>query len=162
MKFVDENHQRAYVEAVTKYKVKPGNTEVAAVLYLLTASRDCRCRLEDLVHYSSTGLSINSEALHSKWLTGGSERLLRLAFNLFTGVAPSAMTWDTREEKYNIDTDEVMNYLPLTIFSGLDPDLFEAGLEALRLHRGRVCSHDEEYIADVNERLFMQKYGVVL
>lgn len=135
MKFLNEEHRKAFFNAASQYGVNPMDRETGPMLYLLTASYDCRYCLDDLIENENGLLLTKNDALKHPWITGGDARIIRLAFNLYTGNANTALSWERKRERYRTNTEEMKKYLPMTIFCGLDNRLFEAAMEALRLRR---------------------------
>lgn len=133
MKFLNEEHRDAFFDASAQYRINPMDREAGPMLYLLTASHDCRNHMDDLVKNDWGLLLVKEDALRHSWITGGDARIIRLAFNLYTGKATTALTWDKKRERYRRNTGEMEKYLPFAIFCGLDTGLFEAAMEALHL-----------------------------
>lgn len=147
MRFVDLKHKAGFEAAMCKYNVDPRNNSAGATIYLLTATHDCRQNLDDIIDYDGT-MSVRKDALKHDWVTGGDARIIRLALNLFTAEAATAITWDSKRERYRADYTKVREYLPLSIFCGLDKILFEAALEAIRLRCRGMTSAEDEFISD--------------
>ena len=133
MKFLSEEHKKAFFDASAQYRINPMDREAGPLLYLLTASYDCRNHLDDLVKKDRGLILVKNDALKHPWITGGDARIIRLAFNLYTGLATTAMTWDKKRERYRRNTGEMAKYSPFVIFCGLDTGLFAAAMEALRM-----------------------------
>ena len=78
-----------------------------ALVYCLGINKDCRQHIEEIFDFDMGG--IKPECLDSGWLTSGSNRVIRLAFNLYTNGMPIAdEKMDTEERlsesaKYAVD-----------------------------------------------------------
>lgn len=148
MRFLDSEHWKAFVDAMTRYEVSPRNTSTGVLLYLLTATYDCRCRIGDIITCEYGDVEIKDDAIQHTWVTSGDARVIRLAFNLFDGGTPTATT---RNRK---NTNEVEKYLPFYIFCGLDESLREVALEALRMRFSYqpLTNYEPVYIRDQHNR----------
>jgi hypothetical protein len=87
--------------------------------------RDTRRRFDSI--YDAKNRSIAPETLHAEWQTGGSMKVTRLAFQLFTDTVPTARTYDDAENRVVEDFDECKRYSVSDIFCcGYAPVFAEA------------------------------------
>ncbi len=68
-----------------------------ALIYTLGINEDTRKHINEIYDFSS--LCINSEVLRAGWITSGTVRALRLAFNLFTG---NTFEENSRQDNYSV------------------------------------------------------------
>lgn len=124
MFFVDEEHKTAYNQKMREYG-QDERSDGAVLLYLLTSMDSLRRHIGDLVEDDE--LSIKTDALNHYWQTHATERITRLAYNLFTwGKAPTTYDCITEES-------ELLMYTPFEIFCGLDPSMLEVAIQAIRM-----------------------------
>lgn len=79
MKFKGQNHQNFFFDAMKK--CKRDDAYHRALLYLLGLTPDTRNHIDELFDFADD--TINPDALHAAWQTGGTSRICRLAFNLW-------------------------------------------------------------------------------
>ena len=68
-----------------------------ALAYCLGISEDVRCNI-NLIYDFKTGC-VKPECLHHGWITSGSARVVRMAFNLYCNGTPSVDDMKTSDEK---------------------------------------------------------------
>jgi hypothetical protein len=91
-----------------------------ALIYALGICPDTRRNFDSL--YDTKNKSIVPETINSQWQTGGSLKVTRLAFQLFTDGTPSAFV-----NQSNPDVDECIRYSVSDIFCcGYAPYFVEA------------------------------------
>ena len=122
MKFLNEEHRDAFFDASAQYRINPMDREAGPMLYLLTASHDCRNHMDDLVKNDWGLLLVKEDALKHPWITGGDARIIRLAFNLYTGKATTALTWDKKESAIGETSAKWKNIFLLQSFAVWIPD----------------------------------------
>lgn len=103
MYFVSDEHEEFYNQHSDI--VSRGN-DYEALIYTLGISSSCREHFSGL--YNVKERCIIPEGLFQGWQTGGSKRITRLAFNLFT--------------HNTVVGDDPESYAPKELFSGLDED----------------------------------------
>lgn len=107
--FADEKHREFFEEQITKVRCQ--DCYHIALVYTLGISEDTR-RNFSRIYDIKTGL-INPDCIHDGWITSGSARIVRLAFNLYNDGEPTAFNIEDPEEKYN----ECSRYSVSYIFS---------------------------------------------
>ena len=115
--FESKEHEQKYYELVEKYGAE-NRASYKALFYLLTSTLDIRYHLSACFGISGGEIYIKSDALRHDWVTGGDARIIRLAFNLFTGGCPTS--GHLRGEKKEM---ELLKSTPAGIFFGLDETL---------------------------------------
>lgn len=111
MEFMSKDHVRFY----QNHTIDTKNTDRMALAYVAGLSPTLREHYNDIFD-ERRGL-IKPEALQASWQTGGTLKLTRLAFNLYT--------WNTAEG------DDPEKYAPKALFSGLDEKKKRGALYAL-------------------------------
>lgn len=81
--FIDKEHEKAFYKYMEEFHIPKGWDELVALIYLLTITADCRHYILDC--YDPKERCIKPAALKHSWVTGTDRRVIRLAFNLFTG-----------------------------------------------------------------------------
>lgn len=84
--FKDQEHEMFYMNFLPRCKHKDEYHK--ALVYCLGISRDTRQNIERIFDFEE-GL-VKVECLEEGWITSGSEKVIRMAFNLFCGGTPSA------------------------------------------------------------------------
>lgn len=82
MIFKDNEHKEFFLRYAIKYK---GDPERQALFYTLGISADTRNQIHNL--YDFRNECVNPHGIGG-WITSGSYRIVRLAFNLFNGSSP--------------------------------------------------------------------------
>ena len=127
-KFADKVHEETFHRFCEKYSVNPHNPDYNLLFYLLSAIVN-ENHIDDLITYKGHGqVQVKTDALRHGWVTGGSARIIRLAFHLFNYGTPTAYCDDLSPEEQK---EEINNYLPMSILGGLDSRLTSVALEAL-------------------------------
>ena len=115
--FRDTEHLQFYIDQADR--LNP-DRYLKALIYTLGISPDTRRRFDAI--YDFKGKTIVPEAIHSAWQTGGTLKVTRLAFQLFTDGTPSAFLNPDIP-----DIDECMKYSVSDIFCcGYAPFFAEA------------------------------------
>lgn len=84
--FKDLEHENFYFEYLPQAKYPDGYHK--ALIYLLGVSEVTRTHFEQIYNIG-TGC-IKPECLHQEWTTDSVRKIIRLAFNLYTGWIPTA------------------------------------------------------------------------
>ena len=120
--FADKKHLDFYSEQTSKLKA---DCYLKALIYTLGICDDTRRRFDTI--YNAKDRSIVPETLYAEWQTGGSVKLTRLAFQLFTDTVPTARTYDETENKVVEDFIECKRYSVSDVFCcGYAPYFIEA------------------------------------
>lgn len=69
----------------------------AALVYCLGIDRDTREHIHEIYDFK-TGM-VKPECLHDGWQTSGSEKIIRMAYNLYNNGTPSVLDYDNDEKK---------------------------------------------------------------
>lgn len=147
MRFIDEWHKKAFFAALSEYHANRNYNEEVALLYLLTATHDCRTHMDDLME-DVDEVVIKKDATLHPWVTSSDGCIIRLAFNLFSSSCPTVPAIEPEEGRY----DTVYRYFPTQIFWCLGDELFAACLEAIRIwgrFRGVPAEEDCGYFTGV-------------
>ena len=85
--FKDQEHEMFYMNCMPKC----GRQDVyhKALIYCLGISSDTRLNVERIFDFDKG--SVKTECLEEGWITSGSARVIRMAFNLFVTVRPAFM-----------------------------------------------------------------------
>ena len=92
--FKDQEHEMFY----RNFLAKPRSQDVyhKALAYCLGISGDTRRNVERIYDFNKD--SIKTECLGEGWITSGSARVVRMAFNLFCNGTPSAYDLEGEEK----------------------------------------------------------------
>jgi len=93
--FKDQEHKNFYHTYLEKCREQ--DEYHMALVYCLGISEDTR-RCVDRIYDFKTGY-IKTECLGEGWITSGSSRIVRLAFNLYCNAVPSADDYDNAEDQ---------------------------------------------------------------
>ncbi len=93
--FISQKHEDFYYEKLKK--VRQQDVYHKALCYCLGICADTREHI-DRIYDFKTGY-VNPDCLHDGWLTSGSVRVVRMAFNLYCGGTPSINEEDSLEEQ---------------------------------------------------------------
>lgn len=114
MVFESEEHEVFYHEKLAKARYQ--DCYHAALIYVLGISGDTRRHFNEI--YDIKSGYVKPECLEAGWQTSGSEHVVRLAFNLYTGGVPSV---DERSDielqlkecrRYSVDDIFCCGYAP--------------------------------------------------
>lgn len=112
LKFIDSEHKRFFEEHAA---VTDRGQDFAALVYTLGISPECRAHFADI--FDARCGCIIPDGIAAAWQTGGSLKITRLAFNLFThGV---------------LEEERAEDYTPKALLSGLDESHRAGALMAL-------------------------------
>ena len=104
--FKNDAHRAFYEKQTAMTKA---DCYTKALIYTLGICEDTRRSFDEL--YDAKDRSIMPEAIHAAWQNGGSMKVTRLAFQLFTDGTPSAFI-----DYDNPDVDECRKYSVSDIF----------------------------------------------
>ena len=126
MQFLNDEHEAFYERCVSKSTSK--DCYHKALFYVLGLTEDCRRNIDSLYDWEDRCVKqVEGEAYG--WITGTDMRIIRLAYNLFNNGAPTAFHIEDPEEK----NEELMKYLPTSIFGGISAELVEFCFEGIRI-----------------------------
>ena len=128
--FVDSTHETNFARFKEKYGFRDGDRDRTILFYLLAALELNEYRLADVIEDKPEGgFRLRNDVLRHDWLTSGDAKIIRLAYN--------CCTWDVATVPADSPTrtknKEMVNYMPINLFTGLDSRLGEAAREAIRL-----------------------------
>lgn len=136
--FRNEEHRKFYKEYLPKCRAQDSNHR--ALIYCLGINRDTRENVNAV--YDFTTGRVKPECLHDDWQTSGSEKVTRMAFNLYCNGTPSVFDIRGAEKKL----EECRRYTVEDLFyCGYAPFFWEAvkvrypeysGCEELRIDVG--------------------------
>lgn len=140
MLFNGTEHEAYFNKYIEQFGIRSGDNERVALIYTLTITADCRKHTTDL--YNAEEGCVKGDAIHHGWVTGSDARAIRLAFNLFNGFVPTALTESEDksdnlydyQDNFEYDGAEVRKSLPCEIFA--DGSVAEYFLEAVRIRFG--------------------------
>lgn len=89
MKYKDEKHKKAYLQAIQRDRVDVLDLERRALLYLLTLPQDTRDHINECYNWDTGGF--RSECLKTPWITDGGKRAVMLGISLFAGGSAPAI-----------------------------------------------------------------------
>ncbi len=106
--FISNKHKDFFYDNLKKMPVD--DVYHRALIYCLGINNDTRSHITDIFDFEND--SIKTQCLFEGWQTGGSMKVTRMAFNLYSNCAPSVNEDDTCEEK----EAEYTKYLPDELF----------------------------------------------
>ncbi len=92
--FKDQEHERFYMNCLPKCRRQ--DVYHKALIYCLGISRDTRLNAKRIFDFDKG--SVKTECLEEEWITSGSARVIRLAFNLFCNSTPSVYAFEGDEK----------------------------------------------------------------
>ena len=92
--FKDQKHEMFYMNCLPKCKRQ--DVYHKALIYCLGISRDTRQNVERIFDFDKG--SVKTECLEEGWITSGSAKVVRMAFNLFCNGTPSAYVLEGDEK----------------------------------------------------------------
>lgn len=93
--FISNAHKQFYCEKLKEVKVQDAYHK--ALIYCLGINHDTRVHINKIYDFK-TGC-VKSKCLHEGWQTGGSAKVVRMAFNLYCNNMPSVCDDDSAEEQ---------------------------------------------------------------
>lgn len=130
IKFASLEHKKFYLENIKKCIYKDVYHE--SLIYTLGISNDCRGHIHEIFDFKTDLVKI--DCIHSGWITSGSARVIRLAFNLYNNGTPTTIPID--EKDVDALTEEYHNYLPGNLFCCSYAPYF---LEAIKIRFPEFC-----------------------
>ena len=95
IKFKNKEHEKFYEQCLGRTgSLDPYHK---AFFYTMGISGETRKHIEDVFNFRED--AIRPEGLNKGWQTSGSERIVRLAFNLYTDGTPTTDEYDDTEEQ---------------------------------------------------------------
>lgn len=95
--FRSEKHKRFFLEYLPKCRY--GDVYHAALVYCLGIDEDTRNNVNSIYDFK-TGC-VKTECLHEGWITSGSAKIIRMAYNLYNNGTPSVYDYEDAEEQLN-------------------------------------------------------------
>lgn len=127
IKFKNEDHKRNYEKHVARCPYD--DCWNRSLIYTLTMNKDLVAHIDEIYDFKK-GL-VKSDCIHAPWQTDGSSRLTRLAFQLYTNNAPTAISYDENDNEI-VDSNEFQNYLIVEMLWPMRGD-WEYVLEAIKI-----------------------------
>lgn len=93
--FKDEEHRRFFLTYLPKCRYE--DVYHAALVYCLGITADTRRNIKSIYDFK-TG-NIKTECLRNGWITSGSAKVIRMAFNLYNNGTPSVYDYEDAEEQ---------------------------------------------------------------
>lgn len=93
--FRDEEHKKFFLTYLPKCRY--GDVYHAALVYCLGIDADTRRNIKAIYDFK-TGC-VRTECLHDGWITSGSAKVVRMAFNLYNNGTPSVYDYNDAEEQ---------------------------------------------------------------
>ena len=93
--FRDGEHKKFFLAYLPKCRY--GDVYHAALVYCLGIDADTRRNIKTIYDFK-TGC-VKTECLHNGWITSGSAKVVRMAFNLYNNGTPSVYDYDDAEEQ---------------------------------------------------------------
>lgn len=106
--FESKEHEKFYYEKLAQARYQ--DCYHMSLIYILGISRDTREHFNQ-IYDIETGC-VKTECLHQGWQTSGSVKVVRLAFNLYTGTTPSLDDYERKDQQI----EECMEYSVGDIF----------------------------------------------
>jgi len=112
--FISETHEKFFKNLI--HMVRRNDVYHRALIYCLGINADTREHIDDIYDFNRD--CIKTHCLHEAWQTSGSQKVVRLAFNLFCDGTPSVRDWEDSEEKldeckmYTVDDIFCCSYAP--------------------------------------------------
>ncbi len=92
--FKDQDHEIFYINCLQKCRQQ--DVYHKALVYCLGISGDTRRNVERIFNFKKG--SVKPKCLEEGWITSGSARVVRMAFNLFCNGTPSAYAFEGDEK----------------------------------------------------------------
>ena len=93
--FISDAHEKFYYEKLKEVRYQ--DVYHKALCYCLGICNDTRENVYRIYDFK-TG-NVKTECLHEGWQTSGSQRVVRMAFNLYCNGTPSVYDYDDAEEQ---------------------------------------------------------------
>ena len=95
--FRNEKHKRFFLTYLPKCRY--ADVYHAALVYCLGIDEDTRKNVNSIYDFK-TGC-VKTECLHEGWITSGSAKIIRMAYNLYNNGTPSVYDYEDAEEQLN-------------------------------------------------------------
>lgn len=95
IRFRSKAHEQFYVKYLPQCRYQ--DVYHRALVYCLGIDRDTRDHVEQIYDFK-TGL-VKTECLREGWQTSGSQKIVRMAFNLYCNGTPSTYEYENMEEQ---------------------------------------------------------------
>lgn len=95
MIFKNQEHKTFYQNCLKKCRVQDAYHK--ALVYCLGISGDARRNISSIYDFKSG--NVKPECLRQGWITSGSARIIRMAFNLYCNGVPSVYDYENPEEQ---------------------------------------------------------------
>lgn len=126
MRFINDEHEKFYKDNIVKCNLIDSNQR--ALLYTLGLTEVCRKRISELYDFEKN--DIRPYGMEYEGFSENDRRVIRLAFNLFSGKLPSVDIIG-QEKGAEAAVEEAKLYSPGEIFSCIS--LVDYFVEALKL-----------------------------
>lgn len=93
--FKNEEHKKFYDEYLKKCRYQ--DVYHKALVYCLGISPDTRANANSIYDFSSG--YVKTDCLHEGWITSGSARIVRMAYNLYCNGTPSVYEYEEDSEE---------------------------------------------------------------
>jgi len=93
--FKNQEHENFYKAHLPKCRYQ--DVYHKALVYCLGIDRDTRDNINAIYNFK-TG-NVKTDCLHQGWITSGSARVVRMAYNLYNNGTPSVYDYDDMEEQ---------------------------------------------------------------
>lgn len=126
--YKNQSHHEFYDRYIQECRYKDAYHK--ALVYCLGISEDTRAHINEIYDFKSG--CVNTECLKQGWITSGSAKVIRMAFNLYCNNAPSV-------DDYSEQKDQLTEYSQYTV-----EDLFCSGYaryfwEAIKIRYPEYC-----------------------
>lgn len=95
--FISEAHEKFYYEKLKEVRYQ--DVYHKALVYCLGICDDTRRNVDNIYNFK-TGC-VKTECLHEGWITSGSAKIIRMAYNLYNNGTPSVYDYEGAEEQLN-------------------------------------------------------------
>lgn len=112
--FISDAHENFYNEKLNMVKRK--DCYHKALIYCLGMNAETRSNITEIYDFDTD--CVKTECLSSSWQTSGSEKVVRMAFNLYCNGIPSISDYNTSDEqleecrKYTVEELFCCEYAP--------------------------------------------------
>lgn len=93
--FKSQSHKEFFEKYLQQCRSK--DTYHASLIYCLGIDSDTRSHVNDIYDFK-TGL-VKTECLNDGWQTSGSQKIIRMAYNLYNNGTPSVFDYENTEEQ---------------------------------------------------------------
>lgn len=93
--FKSKEHEKFYIEYLQKCRYQ--DVYHKALIYCIGIDRDTRTNVNEIYNFESG--CVKTECLHQGWITSGSAKIIRMAFNLYCNNTPSAYDYEGNAEE---------------------------------------------------------------